>query len=133
MEEKYEEWEEKVLKPFLAKSRERKEWFLSEEGLEIKRLYTPLDLKGWNYLEKDGFPGSYPFTRRIYPTMYRGRIWTIRQYSEFGSAEDTNRRYKYLLQTGQTGLSLASTQITKWPIMRWVRSEYPCHIGRRWT
>ncbi len=107
MEEKYREWEERILKPFLAKRGERKERFLSEEGIEIKRLYTPLDLKGWDYLEKDGFPGSYPFTRGVYPTMYRGRIWTIRQYSGFGSAEDTNRRYKYLLQTGQTGLSMA--------------------------
>lgn len=107
MEGKYREWEERILKPFLAKKKERKEKFLSEEGLEIKRLYTPLDLKGWDYLEKDGFPGSYPFTRGVYPTMYRGKIWTIRQYSGFGSAEDTNKRYKYLLQTGQTGLSMA--------------------------
>ncbi len=106
---KMEEWENKVLKGFLKKFSERKAVFLSEEGIEVKRLYTPCDLadRKWNYVEKAGFPGSYPFTRGVYPTMYRGRTWTIRQYAGFGSAEDTNERYKYLLNVGQTGLSMA--------------------------
>ena len=72
-----------------------------------QRLYTPLDIDGFNYLEKDGFPGQYPFTRGIQPTMYRGRLWTMRAYAGFATAEETNARYKYLLQAGQTGLSVA--------------------------
>ena len=72
-----------------------------------QRLYTPLDIDGFNYLEKDGFPGQYPFTRGVQPTMYRGRLWTMRAYVGFATAEETNARYKYLLQAGQTGLSVA--------------------------
>ncbi len=72
-----------------------------------QRLYTPLDIDGFNYLEKDGFPGQYPFTRGVQPTMYRGRLWTMRAYAGFATAEETNARYKYLLQAGQTGLSVA--------------------------
>ncbi len=107
--EKLEEWEREVLQPILKKLPERKQKFLTEQGFEIKRFYTPLDLaeRGWDYLSKLGFPGAYPFTRGVYPTMYRGRPWTIRQYAGFGSAEETNKRYKYLLSIGQTGLSMA--------------------------
>ncbi|HDN75574.1 MAG TPA: methylmalonyl-CoA mutase [Acidilobales archaeon] len=106
--EKYIEWEKEVLEPTLRSFPEFKKEFKSEQGFIIKRLYTPLDLGvDWNYLDKLGFPGQYPFTRGVYPTMYRGKPWTIRQYSGFGSAEDTNRRYKYLLSIGQTGLSMA--------------------------
>ena len=72
-----------------------------------QRLYTPLDVEGFDYLEKDGFPGQYPFTRGVQPTMYRGRLWTMRAYAGFATAEETNARYKYLLQAGQTGLSVA--------------------------
>ena len=72
-----------------------------------QRLYTPLDIECFNYLEKDGFPGQYPFTRGVQPTMYRGRLWTMRAYAGFATAEETNARYKYLLQAGQTGLSVA--------------------------
>ncbi|MBO5590687.1 MAG: methylmalonyl-CoA mutase [Acidaminococcaceae bacterium] len=72
-----------------------------------QRIYTPLDIEGFNYLEKDGFPGQYPFTRGVQPTMYRGRLWTMRAYAGFATAEETNARYKYLLQAGQTGLSVA--------------------------
>ncbi|BAB65549.1 methylmalonyl-CoA mutase large subunit [Sulfurisphaera tokodaii str. 7] len=104
--ESYQQWEEKVLKPWLSKRPERKQSFSTPSGIEVKRLYTPLDLKG-SYAEKIGFPGEYPFTRGIYPTMYRGRLWTIRQYAGFGSAEDTNERFRKLLQAGQTGLSMA--------------------------
>ena len=105
--EKLLEWEREVLEPILKRAPERKKVFTTEEGIEVKRVCTPLDLEGWDYLEKLGFPGAYPFTRGIYPTMYRGRPWTIRQYAGYGSAEDTNERYKYLLSIGQTGLSMA--------------------------
>jgi methylmalonyl-CoA mutase N-terminal domain/subunit len=105
--EKLLEWEREVLEPVLKRAPERKKVFTTEEGIEVKRLYTPLDLEGWDYLEKLGFPGAYPFTRGVYPTMYRGRPWTIRQYAGYGSAEDTNERYRYLLSIGQTGLSMA--------------------------
>jgi len=105
--EKLREWEEEVVKPVISKLPERKREFLTGQGLGVRRLYTPLDLKGWDYLGRLGFPGSYPFTRGPYPTMYRGRPWTVRQYSGFGSAEDTNARYRYLLSIGQTGLSMA--------------------------
>jgi methylmalonyl-CoA mutase N-terminal domain/subunit len=104
--ESYQQWEEKILKPWLAKRPERKQSFTTPSGIEVKRLYTPLDLKG-SYEEKLGYPGEYPFTRGIYPTMYRGRLWTIRQYAGFGSAEDTNERFRKLLEAGQTGLSMA--------------------------
>jgi methylmalonyl-CoA mutase N-terminal domain/subunit len=75
-------------------------------GIPVEPLYTPLDVEG-GYLERLGFPGEYPFTRGVYPTMYRGRPWTIRQYAGFGTAEESNRRYQYLLEHGQTGLSVA--------------------------
>ena len=102
------EWEEKVVKPLIAKRPERKEKFMTDDGFEIKRTYTPADLgEGWDYLQKLGFPGEYPFTRGVYATMYRGRFWTMRQYAGFGTAEESNKRYKYLLEQGQTGLSVA--------------------------
>ncbi|NJE47443.1 methylmalonyl-CoA mutase [Thermococcus sp. GR7] len=103
-----EEWAEKVVKPLIAKRPERKEKFMTDDGFEIKRVYTPADLgEDWDYLEKLGFPGQYPFTRGVYGTMYRGRFWTMRQYAGFGTAEESNKRYKYLLSQGQTGLSVA--------------------------
>jgi methylmalonyl-CoA mutase N-terminal domain/subunit len=74
---------------------------------ELEPIYTPYDLEGFNYDEKLGMPGEYPFTRGVYDTMYRGRLWTMRQFSGFGTAEETNKRYKYLLEHGQTGLSVA--------------------------
>lgn len=95
------EWEEKKVKPLLKAHPERKKSF------EINRLYTPLDLGEFDYLEKLSFPGEFPYTRGIQPTMYRGRLWTMRQYAGFGTAEDTNKRYRYLLKQGQTGLSVA--------------------------
>ncbi len=73
----------------------------------VRPLYTPVDLEGWNYDEKVGYPGSYPFTRGVQPTMYRGRLWTMRQYAGMGDAEESNKRYKYLLANGTTGLSVA--------------------------
>ncbi len=107
IEEALRAWEEEVLSRTLQRAPERKEKFVLESGIELSRLYTPLDLKDWDYLQKAGFPGSYPFTRGVYATMYRGRIWTFRQYAGYGTAVETNRRYKYLLSQGQTGLSVA--------------------------
>lgn len=106
IEDKVKEWESKVYAAWVSKRKERKQKFVTPSGIEVKPLYTPLDVKG-NYLEKIGFPGEYPFTRGIYPNMYRGRIWTIRQYAGYGSAEDTNLRFRRLLEAGQTGLSMA--------------------------
>ncbi|AHL22689.1 acyl-CoA mutase large subunit family protein [Thermococcus nautili] len=101
-------WEETTVEKFLQKAPERKEKFMTDDGFEIKRLYTPADLgEDWDYLEKLGFPGEYPFTRGVYATMYRGRFWTMRQYAGYATAEESNKRYKYLLEQGQTGLSVA--------------------------
>ncbi|MFA4803296.1 acyl-CoA mutase large subunit family protein [Pyrococcus kukulkanii] len=101
-------WEETTVKQFLQKAQERKEKFMTDDGFEIKRIYTPADLgENWDYMEKLGFPGEYPFTRGVYATMYRGRIWTMRQYAGYATAEESNKRYKYLLSQGQTGLSVA--------------------------
>ena len=86
---------------------ERKSRFTSLSGFDINRTYTSDDLKDWSPEEELGAPGEFPYTRGIYPTMYRGRLWTMRQFAGFGSAEDTNRRFKYLLQHGQNGLSVA--------------------------
>lgn len=86
---------------------ERKPRFASLSGLDIARLYTPDDLKDWNSRTDLGAPGEFPYTRGVHPTMYRGRLWTMRQFAGFGTADDTNRRFKYLLQHGQTGLSVA--------------------------
>lgn len=85
---------------------ERKDTFHTSSGIEVERLYTPQKLDK-DYNEKLGFPGKYPFTRGVQPTMYRGRLWTMRQYAGFGTAKETNRRFKYLLREGQTGLSCA--------------------------
>jgi methylmalonyl-CoA mutase N-terminal domain/subunit len=86
---------------------ERKPRFTSLSGFDTSRVYTHNDLKDWSSDEELGAPGQFPYTRGVYPTMYRGRLWTMRQFAGFGSAEDTNRRFKYLLQHGQNGLSVA--------------------------
>ncbi|MDY6965842.1 MAG: methylmalonyl-CoA mutase family protein [Halobacteriota archaeon] len=86
---------------------ERREKFLTVSGREIKRVYTSEDVKDLDYEREIGGPGEYPFIRGVHPTMYRGRLWTMRQFSGFGTAEDTNQRYKYLIKHGQTGLSVA--------------------------
>ncbi len=98
-------WQEKVGKT-LAKHPERKAFKLDSE-LELQTTYDQLDLEGFDYLDKLNWPGEYPYTRGIQPTMYRGRLWTMRQYAGFGSAEETNERFRYLLDQGQTGLSVA--------------------------
>jgi len=98
-------WEEEILRPFLSKSSER-ENLVDSSGHPVERLCVPDD-PDEEFLEKIGFPGAYPFTRGVYPTMFRGRLWTMRQYAGFGTAEESNERYKYLLSQGQTGLSIA--------------------------
>src|SRR6266705_697293 len=103
----YQEWEDKVVKKGLARSPERKKRFQTTSGIEVKRLYTPADTADLDYNEALNFPGQFPFTRCVQPTMYRGRFWTMRQYAGFGTAEESNKRYRYLLKQGQTGLSVA--------------------------
>ncbi len=100
-------WEERVLRPFLARFPERRPLFATPSGLEVRRLYTPLDRPDADDAAGLGFPGQPPFTRGIQPTMYRGRPWTMRQYAGFGSCRETNERFRYLLAQGQTGLSVA--------------------------
>ncbi len=100
-------WKEKKYDKALKKASSKKMEHTTISGKEIKELYTPLDLDGFDYLKQLSFPGEYPYTRGIHPTMYRGRLWTMRQFSGFGTAEYTNKRYKYLLSHGQTGLSVA--------------------------
>ena len=102
----FEAWS-KGVEDKLRKNPERQKEFINTSKIPIKRLYTPLDSKEEIYLSEIGFPGSYPFTRGVQPTMYRGRHWTMRQYAGFASAEESNRRYKFLLEQGQTGLSVA--------------------------
>jgi methylmalonyl-CoA mutase N-terminal domain/subunit len=101
------DWEEKVLKPRVEKGPERKARFSTVSDREVIRLAGPEDLSGFDYDARLGFPGEYPFTRGVYPSMYRGQLWTMRQFSGFGTSQDTNQRYKYLLSQGQTGLSVA--------------------------
>jgi methylmalonyl-CoA mutase N-terminal domain/subunit len=98
-------WQAKVDK-LQAKHPERKEQFATISGLPVERLYLPPE-PGEAYAAKLGFPGEYPYTRGVQPTMYRGRFWTMRQYAGFATAEESNRRYRYLLDQGQTGLSVA--------------------------
>ncbi|HWT81347.1 MAG TPA: methylmalonyl-CoA mutase family protein, partial [Candidatus Methylomirabilis sp.] len=100
-------WERETLEPQVGRASERSVPFTTVSGQPIRRLYTPADVASLDYQRDLGFPGEYPFTRGVQPTMYRGRFWTMRQYSGFGSAEETNRRYHYLLQQGQMGLSVA--------------------------
>jgi methylmalonyl-CoA mutase N-terminal domain/subunit len=99
-------YDEKVAK-VLQKIPERKKEFLNTSGIPVKRAYTPLDMEGFDYMKQLGLPGQYPYTRAVQPTAYRGRYWTMRQYAGFGSAEETNERYHFLLKSGQTGLSVA--------------------------
>ena len=91
----------------VTKRPERKQDFVNTSGLHIKRLYSPLDTADDDYVKEIGFPGEYPYTRGVQPTMYRGRYWTMRMYAGFATAEESNKRYKFLLDQGQTGLSVA--------------------------
>lgn len=102
-----EKWEQGALAKVLNRFPERQEDFSTDSGISVERICTPEDLKDWDYLGKLGFPGQYPFTRGVQPTMYRGRLWTMRQYAGFGTAQETNERFRFLLDQGQTGLSVA--------------------------
>ncbi|PIE81063.1 MAG: methylmalonyl-CoA mutase [Chloroflexi bacterium] len=104
--EKKKVWESKSVEPLLSRFPERKETFETTSGIVVDRLYVPFQ-DDPDYPEKLGFPGEYPFTRGVQPTMYRGRYWTMRQYAGFGTAAESNERYKFLLNQGQTGLSVA--------------------------
>jgi len=104
---KQESWENNQVKKVISKFPERKETFMTSSEIKVKNIYTPLDICNNNFLNNIGFPGEYPYTRGVQPTMYRGKFWTMRQYAGFGTAEESNERYKYLLSQGQTGLSIA--------------------------
>jgi len=99
-------WAREIAK-MLAKRPERKESFQNLSDIPLERVYTPLSESELDYLDDLGLPGNYPYTRGVQPTMYRGRLWTMRQYAGFASAEESNKRYKFLLEQGQTGLSVA--------------------------
>ncbi|MBF8265927.1 MAG: methylmalonyl-CoA mutase family protein, partial [Dehalococcoidia bacterium] len=95
------QWQETSLNPTLKKAPQRQPAFTTSSGAELDALYTPEDLAGFDYHKDIGYPGEYPFTRGIQPNMYRGRLWTMRQYAGYASAEESNKRYKYLLEQGQ--------------------------------
>ena len=118
-------WEEETLKPFLAKSGERKERFITVSDEEIDRLSTHEDVSDLDYQRDLGNPGEYPYTRGVYPTMYRGRLWTMRQFAGFGGPEETNERFKYLIDHGQTGLSTAFDM----PTLMGLDSDDPLSLG----
>ncbi|MGD8189106.1 acyl-CoA mutase large subunit family protein [Brevibacillus ginsengisoli] len=101
----FQEWQQQVNKR-LEKNPERKQQFTTSSNIEVDRVYLPDEIDG-AYMDNIGFPGEFPYTRGVQPTMYRGRFWTMRQYAGFGSAEETNKRFRYLLEQGQTGLSVA--------------------------
>ena len=100
-------WAKTTLQKTLDAHPERRETFVTTSSVPVERLYTPLDIEDMDYERDLGFPGEYPFTRGVHPTMYRGRSWTMRMFAGFGTAEETNARYKYLLEHGETGLSVA--------------------------
>ncbi len=118
-------WEATTLKDALKRQPERAQQFTSLSDLPINRIYGPDDLKGFDLERSLGLPGEYPFTRGIHPTMYRGRLWTMRQFAGFGSAEDSNRRFHYLLEHGQTGLSVAFDM----PTLMGYDSDHPRALG----
>ncbi len=120
-----ERWEEEVLREWVSVLPERREEFLTTSGFEMKRLYTPCDTADLDYLRDLGFPGDYPFTRGLHATMYRARLWTMRQFSGFGTAEETNNRFKYLLREGETGLSVAFD----FPTILGLDSDHPMSRG----
>src|SRR5262245_1151162 len=99
-------WENETLSPALRKAPERQSVVESSSGIPLERLYLPAEVTP-DYAQRLGFPGEYPFTRGIQPTMYRGRFWTMRQYAGYATAAESNQRYKFLLSQGQTGLSVA--------------------------
>src|SRR5262245_63290915 len=105
--EAYQRWEQQSLWPALERAPERDGPFMTTSSAPIERLYTPLDLAGDEYLRDIAHPGEYPFTRGVHATGHRGKLWTMRMFAGFGTAEETNARYKYLLEQGNAGLSVA--------------------------
>jgi len=122
--ENREEWEDETLDPYLEYG-ERKDRFATVSNHEVDRLYTPEDIDDIDYDEDLGFPGEPPYTRGAYPTMYRGRTWTMRQFAGFGTAEETNERFHYLIDEGQTGLSTAFDM----PSLMGIDSDHPMSQG----
>lgn len=120
-----EKWEKETLQKSLTREKERKNIFTNISGTPIERLYTPQETANLDYNEQLGYPGQYPFTRGVQPTMYRGRFWTMRQYAGFGSARESNERYRYLLNQGQTGLSVAFDL----PTQAGFDSDHPLSMG----
>ena len=120
-----EQWEQGTLGKTLKRSPESKQTFTSISGMPVERLYTPLDLAALDYNRDLGYPGEFPFTRGVQPTMYRGRYWTMRQYAGFGNAKESNERYRYLLEQGQTGLSVAFDL----PTQAGYDSDHPLSMG----
>ena len=118
------EWEDETLDPFLERG-ERRDRFATVSNHEVDRLYTPVDVADLDYDEDIGNPGEPPFTRGPYPTMYRGRTWTMRQFAGFGTAEETNERFHYLIDNGQTGLSTAFDM----PSLMGIDSDHPMSLG----
>ena len=100
-------WEDTTLQRVLSRFPERKTEFATSSGIPVRRLHLPESDQQGDYPDRLGFPGQFPFTRGVQPTMYRGRFWTMRQYAGFGTAAESNQRYKYLIAQGQTGLSVA--------------------------
>lgn len=119
------EWKADCLGPLLKKAKERQEKFETSSGAEVDALYTPEDIAGIDYGRDIGYAGEYPYTRGIQPNLYRGRLWTMRQYSGYASAEESNKRYRYLLEQGQTGLSVAFDL----PTQIGYDSDHPLAVG----
>ncbi len=107
IEESVEKWEEGTLKKTMDRFPERRDSFITTSSEEVERLYTPASIPDFDYARDLGLPGEFPFTRGVHPTMHRGKLWTMRMFAGFGTAEETNARFKYLLGEGQTGLSIA--------------------------
>jgi methylmalonyl-CoA mutase N-terminal domain/subunit len=120
-----ERWEKETVPNWLKRHPERESEFRNASEIPIKRLYTPRDTKNIDYAKDLGFPGEYPYTRGVHATLYRGRLWTMRQFSGFGTAEQTNERFKYLLKEGETGLSIAFD----YPTIMGYDSDHPMSIG----
>jgi len=123
--EERERWERTTLPNWLKQCRERKSEFRNTSNVPVKRLYTPEDVEGLDCIRDLGFPGEYPFVRGVHATMYRGRLWTMRQFSGFGTAKQTNKRFKYLLKEGETGLSIAFD----YPTIMGYDSDHPMGEG----
>ena len=120
-----EKWEEITLGHYLARLPERQAQFITASSEPVERLYTPLDVARLDYLEDLALPGEYPYTRGIHPTLHRGKLWTMRMFAGFGTAEETNARFKYLLEQGQTGLSVAFDL----PTLMGLDSDSPAALG----